>query len=300
MNGNDKKYTHWLPFVEMFTKANELGKEIGAAATTVIREDVKQENHLKNPGPTVLLCSPHPDDEILTGALPLRLLREENATIINLAITLGSDKDRKAARLKELQAACLVVGFQCRLAASPLALDNINPQAKGKTDWADKVKIIAEILLDVRPDIIIMPHREDNHPTHQGVNLLIMDALMGAHSRAPLRLTLIETEFWQPMRNPNLLLGINNDDLALLISALCEHKGEISRNPYHLSLPARLTDNVRRGREITGRRDSQPDFLFGELYRVSYWGNGEIIINDKPMMIGPGDKISNQLINFWK
>jgi hypothetical protein len=35
--------------------------------------------------PVALLFSPHPDDEVLTGLLPLRLQREAGARVVNVA-----------------------------------------------------------------------------------------------------------------------------------------------------------------------------------------------------------------------
>ena len=62
-----------------------------------------------------LILSPHPDDECLTGALPLRLLREQNWQIINVCATLGSNLARRADRKKELASACTTLGFACVL-----------------------------------------------------------------------------------------------------------------------------------------------------------------------------------------
>ena len=56
--------------------------------------------------PRVLLFSGHPDDECITGGLPLRLLREEAHRIVNVAVTQGSNRERQAARFEELKAAC--------------------------------------------------------------------------------------------------------------------------------------------------------------------------------------------------
>ncbi len=278
-------YKQWLPFVEMFTNAHALGQKISNTAPSELKtpRPIVSTNHS---GPTVVLCSPHPDDEILTGTLPLRLLQEKDAKVINIAITLGSNKTRKSARHHELKGACNAVGFQCRLSTYPHALDNITPISKALPDWTSKVKNLVDIFNDTQPDIIFFPHARDNHPTHQGVHLLVMDALM-ADKHIPHKITLIETEFWQPIQHPNLLIGISNKDLALLLAALSEHKGEITRHPYHLSQPARLMDNVRRGREIIGPRDSQPNFLFGELYRVSFWQARKGIERGNPMIMGP-------------
>src|SRR5262245_48167943 len=60
----------------------------------------------------VLIFSPHPDDECIIGALPLRLLREAKWRVINVAVTQGSKKERQAERFAELQRACEFMGYE--------------------------------------------------------------------------------------------------------------------------------------------------------------------------------------------
>jgi hypothetical protein len=79
----------------------------------------------------------------------------------------------------------------------------------------------------------------------------------------------VQTEYWHPLAQPNLLVECPPDLLALLVAALCCHQGEIARNPYHLTLPAWMADNVRRGAErVSGPGQPAPTFKFGSLYRV--------------------------------
>src|SRR2546423_13308995 len=61
--------------------------------------------------PRVLIFSPHPDDEVIIGGLPLRLLRELKMRVINVAVTQGSSKARQPERWKELTACCAHIGF---------------------------------------------------------------------------------------------------------------------------------------------------------------------------------------------
>src|ERR1700722_18682523 len=61
--------------------------------------------------PKALFFSPHPDDETIGGGLALRLIREARWNIVNVAVTQGSLKERKAPRLEELRAACDYLGF---------------------------------------------------------------------------------------------------------------------------------------------------------------------------------------------
>jgi hypothetical protein len=82
----------------------------------------------------------------------------------------------------------------------------------------------------------------------------------------------VETEFWRPMESPNLMVEINASELGDLMTALTFHVGEVKRNPYHLTLPAWMVDNVRRGSEwIAGQGGAAPDFVFATLYRVRRW-----------------------------
>src|SRR6185369_6651844 len=85
----------------------------------------------------------------------------------------------------------------------------------------------------------------------------------------------VETEFWGAMKTPNLMVESSGQDLGDLITALTFHVGEVKRNPYHLTLPAWMMDNVRRGGEVAlGQGGAAPDFKFATLYRLRKWQNG--------------------------
>jgi hypothetical protein len=72
------------------------------------------------------------------------------------------------------------------------------------------------------------------------------------------------------MSNPNLMIGVTPEAEAVLVMAVAEHGGEVGRNPYHVTHPARLIDNVRRGSEVVrGSGAPAVKFQFGELYRIS-------------------------------
>lgn len=93
-------------------------------------------------GPTlkVILCSPHPDDEALTGSLPLRLRQECGAQVTNFAITLGSNRSHRARRRRELKAACEVLGFNWVVVNPRGGFDHVNfDNRKGRPrEWRDK------------------------------------------------------------------------------------------------------------------------------------------------------------------
>ncbi len=226
--------------------------------------------------PRILLCSPHPDDECVIGALPLRLLRERRMNVVNVAITQGSRRDRQAARLAELQGACDYLGFEL-VPTRQNGLENIQltTRDRDRDYWNEAVTVLAKIIEQQAPQLIFLPHANDWNSTHIGVHFLVMDALRtmppGFYCR------LVETEFWGAMNEPNLMIESSPADVADLITALSFHAGEVRRNPYHLRLPAWMIDNVRRGGELLGGKGAEPpDYTFATLYRMSRWNRGKV------------------------
>jgi LmbE family N-acetylglucosaminyl deacetylase len=239
--------------------------------------------------PVALIFSPHPDDECIIGGLPLRLMREAGMRAVNVAVTLGSDKKRRAARWRELKNACHFLGFELEPAA-PDGLEKIisDTRAKNPVHWKAAVKIIAALLTKHRPRAIFFPHELDWNRTHIGTHFLLMDALKTLPK--DFETTIVETEFWGQMPSPNLLVESGVDDVADMVAALSFHAGEVRRNPYHLRLPAWLQDNVRRGAErVGGQGAAAPDFTFATLYRLRRWKSGGV----KNIFAG-GKKIGTQ------
>ena len=224
--------------------------------------------------PKVLIFSPHPDDEVIIGGLALRLLREAAWNVINVAVTQGSKKDRQAGRFAELQQCCACIGFGL-LATQPGGLEKINPKTRAQDParWANSVRVIADLLAREQPRVILFPHDQDWNSSHIGTHHLLVDAL----KTLPAEFTCytVETEFWGAMADPNLMMESSPQDVADLITALTFHVGEVQRNPYHLSLPAWMIDNVRRGGELVGGQGgAAPDYVFATLYRLRRWRGG--------------------------
>ena len=221
---------------------------------------------------TALIFAPHPDDEVIIGGLPLRLLRELKMNVVNVAVTLGSRVDRQAERWQELKNCCDYIGFGL-VAPAEGGLEGINPAARDKDPqrWASSVKTIAGLLTEHRPAIIFFPHDDDWNKTHIGVHYLLLEAL----SSSGLACQVVETEFWGAMDAPNLMVESSAADVADLVAALSLHVGEVARNAYHLRLPAWMIDNVRRGAELVGGQGgTAPRFAFATLYRLRRWENG--------------------------
>jgi LmbE family N-acetylglucosaminyl deacetylase len=233
--------------------------------------------------PKALIFSPHPDDEVIIGGLPLRLLRENGFNVINVAVTQGSNKARQAERWKELSACCEYIGFGL-MRTSESGLEGVNLKAREQkpNEWERSVGRISEILREHKPKVIFFPHDQDWNVTHIGTHKLVVDALMRLGEDASpyhdFSCTTIETEFWGAMDDPNLMVESSVRDVADLIAALSFHVGEVRRNPYHLRMPAWLMDNVRRGGELVGGQGAAaPDFTFATLYRLRRWEHGRFV-----------------------
>ena len=231
-----------------------------------------------SPGaPKVLIFSPHPDDECIVGGLALRLLRKAKWNVINVAVTLGSIRERRTARLRELQKACASLGFGL-VVPDKLGLERINLESRSRNrgHWREAVTIIARVLAEHRPRVILVPHEHDCHETHLGTHLLVLDALKTLPRS--FKCHVVETEYWGQMKEPNLLIEIRTNELADLIAALACHVGEVRRNAHHARLPAWMMDNVRRGAELVGGQGrAAPDFAFATIYGLRKWTSGRMV-----------------------
>ncbi len=223
----------------------------------------------------VLLFMPHPDDECLMGGLALRLLREKNWQVITIALTLGSNAKRKEARKDELWRASSALGFDCALPEedgfSDVAVTFRDSEPRA---WRKKTARVAEIIERLQPQAVFLPHASDWHQTHVGAHALVMDALR--EMPRDFFSFVVQTEYWQPMADPDLMVGLAPRDAALLMAALACHAGEVARNPYDRRFPAYLIDNARRGSEkLQGQGASSQAPRLAMLYKTGVWRGGK-------------------------
>jgi LmbE family N-acetylglucosaminyl deacetylase len=226
--------------------------------------------------PKVMLFSPHPDDECLTGALPLRLMRELNMNVINVPVTYGAKIARRHERYLELNGACQYLGFRI-LEVQEGGLVDVSTAGKQENprNWSSAVGKIADAIRKERPFIIFVPHDRDFNTAHVGTHELVLDSLRLQDPAFDCYVA--EWEYWAPMETPNLLIEVTKDYLIDLITAVSFHVGEVKRNPQHTNLPAWMHDNVRRGSElVAGQGHPAPDFEFGMVYRLRRWKDSRI------------------------
>jgi len=289
------RHRRWLRFAQANLNAVESGKAIPLGPTIPALKAA--EGRAGRGAPlSVVVCSPHPDDEALIGALPLRLQQECGAKVTNVAITLGSAPDQRARRLRELNASCAVLGFDLVVASAPHGFDAVVPEIRTKRpkEWANKVRALSLILEQANPDVVFAPHAEDVNVTHVAPHHMVVNALadyLRRTRRGPL--PFIETEFWHEHSCPNLMVGVSPADEAILLMAAAEHGVEVRRNPYHLRHPARMIDNVRRGAEMVLKAGGPaPDVSMAEIYRVVFIsGQGTTVPRSRGLLIRPQERI---------
>lgn len=230
---------------------------------------------------TVMILSPHPDDESIVGSLALRLLHENNAHIVNIAVTMGSNKMRQDARKQELQNACELLEMEV------IHLDE---------NWKTKEKELKSLIQKYQPQLIIAPHAKDFHPTHIKTGELLKKVLL---SLKKVNVIIAWSEFWAPMTKPNLLIEVPTQIVEMQMRALEMHVGEVERNPYHLRLPAWMMDNVRRGSEIiSGKGSEAKQMAFGVLYQLQIFKTGKFSTLKLPLSFLTSDEDIGQMFKL--
>lgn len=244
--------------------------------------------------PVCLVCSPHPDDESLCGAAPLRLRSEHGWRVVNLAITLGSKVERQAARWQEAQAACDYLGFELRSASGRpgVALERIGPDtaAREPAHWAQVVAQVAQVIKELRPAVIVAPHALDGHAAHIGTHQLVCAAL--AQQPRDWACQLLWSEYWNTQMFPRLMLEVSATQVAQLMTATALHTGEVARHPYHLVLPSWFIDGARRGTERVGAPGSAATPMrMAALYGWQRHVNG-VLCDVGPAQVGATDDLA--------
>lgn len=226
--------------------------------------------------PPVLLFSPHPDDESITGLLPLRLREEEGRRVINIALTLGSNPARREARAGELAEACRILGFAPQH-FTPCCSTPERLKSFGKAESPEAAELVAAVLVILarhRPALVVYPHPRDGHPAHEGAARLLEYALR-QFSRQGNTVAAVETECWQPLPRANLAVEGTVKQVDRLCTAISCHVGEVKRNPYHVRQPIRMLENgFRISEAAVGFGGHALPVAFCELYTLFRYRNG--------------------------
>jgi LmbE family N-acetylglucosaminyl deacetylase len=213
----------------------------------------------------ILLVAPHPDDECLMGGFALRAKEEFGSAVKVVPYSYGSKKERRADRKAELRNAVDHLGFEL-----------VDPRIKNSTSL-DEISAdeLMSVFMKEHPDVIITAHLDDGHSTHirssETADLVIGEWV----KKTKVSVHWLQSEYWHSMHHPNLLVPLTSAHLTRMGEALLKHVGEVSRNPYHLTLPAWSMDQLRRGSEmlesLSGKTlagDKVKEGVFAQIYRI--------------------------------
>jgi LmbE family N-acetylglucosaminyl deacetylase len=172
---------------------------------------------------TVLVVSPHPDDELIPAGGTLLTLCDAGWRVVNLACSLGFPAQH-VRRERELRAACARAGFELDIAEPSIAMsagdDLTGAQARA-------TELVADGLRRYRPGLVLAPGPTDAHHAHELVSRAVREAvqIVGAP------VTVWWWELWGYLHRVTLLV-----DVARVLDRSCEvleaHAGELARNDY--------------------------------------------------------------------
>lgn len=192
------------------------------------------------PVPRVLILAPHPDDECLMAGFALRAREEWNAEVHVLPYSFGSDRSRRTARIQELKDALQVLDFKL-----------IDPRAAGATEKLTAAEF-ESVMVSLNPTVILSPHLQDGHLAHMESASLVQKWWLQQKASGASVPVWLQTEYWQQNANANAFIPLKPEHVIRIGEALQKHQGEVSRNPYHLRLPAWCMDQSRRAQELIG------------------------------------------------
>ncbi len=190
--------------------------------------------------PRILIIAPHPDDECLMAGFALRAREEWRAEVHVLPYGFGSDRSRRSARIQELKDALQVLDFKL-----------IDPRTAGATEKLTTAEY-ESVMASVQPDVILSPHLQDGHPAHMESASLVQNWFAQQSATEAILPVWLQTEYWQQNPGANAFVPLNPVHVIRIGEALQKHQGEVSRNPYHLRLPAWCMDQSRRAQELIG------------------------------------------------
>src|SRR3954451_10120149 len=205
---------------------------------------------------TVLHLSPHPDDEDVGAGGTLIAFAHTGHTVINVAVTLGSDERERPRRLREVQTACARAGFEF-VAHDP---------------GRDLAAAVRALIAERGADLVVAPSPHDGHPRHEAVGRAARDAVEAQRGAAPSpRLGL--WGLWAALPRPTLYHGFDELLMRQATYVLEAHAGELERNDYRAVVRARATANRVLGAErVFGWGAPGRDEPFAELLMEAVLG----------------------------
>jgi LmbE family N-acetylglucosaminyl deacetylase len=137
--------------------------------TIYFLDDVK----LPEQGQTLLVFSPHPDDEtIACGGYIIESVRR-GAEVYIILVTDGNRRNLRDMRYLEFESATCLLGVPCD---NLIYLDYPDSRL-AQQNQLELQQVFKEIIQEYKPDILLYSHPEDNHIDHSTTGIIIENIL---------------------------------------------------------------------------------------------------------------------------
>ena len=180
------------------------------------------------PAKTVLVFAPHPDDELIgCGGSIIQYVRE-GARVVIVYMTSGEAAEWHGSS----QELSLVREQEARAASEKIGVKDIDFLREPDGALIKTEKVIYEVkdlLLKYLPEVIYVPHADEEHKDHQATFQIITAAQqLLVHDKMPLTLCY---EVWTPLQRFTHAVNISQA-LDLKLEALSEYRSQITYIDY--------------------------------------------------------------------
>lgn len=181
---------------------------------------------------TVLVFSPHPDDDIIGCGGTIYLHRLSNDVVITIYITSGG-----AALWKGITGSQIaqIRENEARQASLLLGVENIlflRQHDSAVNSSENEVKKIISLFKEYKPDIVYAPHIQDSHSDHKATFELVLKALQFIQSTDnPCHPKMLCYEVWTPLHT---ITHKNNISQCIdhKLAALSKHESQLAASNY--------------------------------------------------------------------
>ena len=152
---------------------------------------------LPRAGQRVLVFSPHPDDETIGAGGYIRRCCDRGARVRIVLVTDGNKHNLEPRRYAEFKKATWILGVP----GDDLVFLGYPDGKMRKQSRSELRRVFAEQIVRFSPDVVVYPHRFDNHPDHAVVGD-VMDAVLARMNPEPASYQFLvhHSRFPQPKR----------------------------------------------------------------------------------------------------
>lgn len=184
----------------------------------------------------IVIFSAHPDDDVIGVGGTIQKLREKLNKIWVVYITNGvsnrksikrdiSINEKQKIRVNEAKESSKILNIEPVF----LNLDYFN----GLEYNSENINKIKNLIIELDPEIIILPNKYELHPTHKISTRLILDSIKFIEFGKIKELWFYEIT--STLRAPNKIITFDEEIMSKKIKAICAHKSQIERKRYDLA-----------------------------------------------------------------